>query len=310
MTEEIKIRRCMKCKQEKPEYEFVATPSKFFPGHRSLICTNCLEQMVPQDNLGEVDRLCRYLDIPFDLNKWTQLYSLHKDHTLTAYFNTLLDDHYQSLQWADENERWHLAQKEQTIDEDMKIIAAAKLKHLKKEWSSVYTNEELFFLDEYYNQIIATQNVSTPILKHYAKDLCEIELRIKRGLRDGLDIKKDMDARDNIIKIAKFEASNAKNAADFESVGELMVYYGKKGWHPKWHTEPQDSIDFMMQNIQNYLKRLVVNEGNFAEQVEDARQRYNMTERLENLENEKVEFDETADIEYENEDELLEGLNE
>ena len=66
----------------------------------------------------------------------------------------------------------------------------------------------------------------------------------------------------------------------------------------------------MMQNIQNYLKRLVVNEGNFAEQVEDARQRYNMTERLENLENEKVEFDETADIEYENEDELLEGLNE
>jgi hypothetical protein len=43
-----------------------------------------------------------------------------------------------------------------------------------------------------------------------------------------------MDARDNIIKIAKFEASNAKNAADFESVGELMVYYGKLGWHPKW----------------------------------------------------------------------------
>ena len=35
-----------------------------------------------------------------------------------------------------------------------------------------------------------------------------------------------------------------------------------------------------------------------------------MTERLENLENEKVEFDETADIEYENEDELLEDLNE
>ena len=28
-------------------------------------------------------------------------------------------------------------------------------------------------------------------------------------------VKKDMDARDNIIKIAKFEASNAKSAADF-----------------------------------------------------------------------------------------------
>jgi len=127
-------------------------------------------------------------------------------------------------------------------------------------------------------------------------------------LREGLDIKKDMDARDNIIKIAHFEANNAKNAADFESVGELMVYYGKKGWHPKWHMEPQDSVDFCMQNIQNYLKRLVINEGNFAEQVEDARERYNLTERLENIENEEVEFDETANIEYEGEIDLAGDL--
>ena len=74
-------------------------------------------------------------------------------------------------------------------------------------------------------------------------------MRIKKGLREGLDIKKDMDARDNIIKIAKFEASNSKSAADFESIGELMVYYGKKGWHPNWHSEPKDSIDFCMENI-------------------------------------------------------------
>jgi hypothetical protein len=127
-------------------------------------------------------------------------------------------------------------------------------------------------------------------------------------LREGLDIKKDMDARDNIIKIAHFEANNAKNAADFESVGELMVYYGKKGWHPKWHMEPQDSVDFCMQNIQNYLKRLVINEGNFAEQVEDARERYNLTERLENIENEEVEFDETANIDYEGEIDLAGDL--
>ena len=310
MIEEVKKRKCLRCKQEKPEYEYAATPSKFFPAHRSLICTSCLETLVPQDNLGEVDRLCRYLDVPFDLNKWTQLYKIHKDHTLTAYFNTLLDDHYSALQWADENERWRLARKEEVIDDEIEVISEAKLRKLKKTWSSVYTTDELLFLDEYYNLIVATQNVSTPILQHYARDLCEIELRIKKGLREGADIKKDMDARDNIIKIAHFEATNAKNAADFESIGELMVYYGKKGWHPKWHQEPQDSIDFMMENIQNYLKRLVINEGNFAEQVEDKRQRYNMTERLEAIENEAVEFDETANIEYEDEQDLEGELNE
>lgn len=309
MTDAIKMRRCIKCRQEKPEYEFAATSSPFLPGHRALICTSCLEKLVPQDNFGAVDKLCQHLDIPFDLDKWASLYTIHKDRTLSAYLNTLLDDHYASLTWADENERWRIAREENTIDEEIAVINDANMKRLRRTWSPAYTPDELLFLEEYYNQIIATQNVSTPILQHYARDLCEIELRIKKGLREGADIKKDMDARDNIIKIAKFEASNAKNAADFESVGELMVYYGKKGWHPKWHSEPKDSIDFMMQNIQNYLKRLVMNEGNFAEQVEEKRERYNMTERLENIENEAVEFDETADVEFEGDDELARELN-
>lgn len=310
MTEEVKTRRCIRCRQEKPIHNFQYTPSKFFPSHRSMICTSCLELMVDQSNLGEVDRLCRYLDVPFDLDRWTQLYENHKDHTLTAYFNTLLDDHYQTLQWADENERWRLARQENTLNDEITILNEAKIKRLKKTWSPAYTNDELLFLDEYYNQILATQNVSTPILQSRARDLCELTLRAKKGIREGADVKKDMDAIENIIKTCKFDASNAKNSADFESIGELMVYYGKKGWHPKWHQEPQDSIDFMMENIQNYLKRLVINEGNFAEQVEEKRENYNLVERLDNIENEAVEFDETANIEYEGDEELSGELNE
>ena len=297
----------MKCRQDKPEFNFQYTPSNFFPAHRSLICTSCLEIMVAQDNLGEVDRLMRYLDLPFDLNKWTQLYAIHKDHTLTAYFNTLLDEHYQTLQWTDENERWRQARAEGTIDEEIEALSEAALRRMRKEWSPSYSNEDLLFLDNYYNQIISTQNASTPILQSRARDLCELTLRAKKGIRQGADVKKDMDAIENIIKTCNFNASSARNAADFESVGELMVYYGKKGWHPKWHTEPQDSIDFMMQNIQNYLKRLVINEGNFAEQVEDKRAQYNMTARLETIENETAEFDETADIEYEGEVDIEDG---
>ena len=83
---------------------------------------------------------------------------------------------------------------------------------------------------------------------------------------------------------------------------------GRKGGIQKWHTEPKDSIDFMMQNIQNYLKRLVINEGNFAEQVEDRKARYNMTERLEELSNEETELIE-QNVDYEGEDELLSELN-
>lgn len=309
MTNEVKTRRCLKCKQDKPQEAFQYTPSNFFPGHRSLFCTSCLETMIKQDNLGEVDRLCRWLDLPFDLNKWTQLYQMHGDRTLSAYFNTLLDDHYEGLKWQDENNRWEMARKEGTIDDQIEAISAAKLNQMKLDWSAEYSKADLLWLDNFYNKIVATQNTSTPILQEKARDFCEVQLAIKKGLRAGVDVKKLMDAADNIVKTYHFDAQNAKSTADFESVGELMVYYGKKGWHPKWHVEPQDSIDFMMENIQNYLKRLVINEGNFAEQVEDKRARYNMTERLEEIENEKVEFDEAADIEYEGESELMGDLD-
>ncbi len=307
-TEERKTRRCLKCKQDRPLEQFQSTPSKFFPNGRCYICTPCLEAMTPQDNLGEVDRLMRWLDLPFDLNKWTQLYEQHKDHTLTAYFNLLYDDHYSPLQWMDENERWRQARLEQTIDEEIKAISDAKMRRLRKTWSGSYKPEQLLWLDDFYNRIVATQNVSTPILQEAAKNFCELQIHIKEGLRSGIDVSKMMKQADDIIKTYHFEASNAKSAADFESVGELMVYYGKKGWHPNWHHEPQDSVDFMMENIQNYLKRLVMNEGNFAEQVEEKRARYNMTERLEEIENEKVEFDETADIEYEGDADLAAEL--
>jgi len=105
-TLERKTRRCVKCKRDQPQEAFQHTPSKYFPGGICYICTPCLEAMTKQDNLGEVDRLMRWLDLPFDLNKWTQLYAQHKDHTLTAYFNLMYDEHYEPLRWADENERW------------------------------------------------------------------------------------------------------------------------------------------------------------------------------------------------------------
>lgn len=255
------------------------------------------------DDLDAIDALMRHLDLPFDPDIWTRLYKTNGPHTLSAYFNTLRADHYTDLNWHDENERWRLAREEGDLDEQIEVFNEANLRKLVKKWGSDYPQEDLQFLENFYNQIVATQNVSTPILQEYAKDLCEIELRIKKGLRAGVDIKKDMDARDNIIKIAKFDAANSKSAADFESVGELMVYYGKKGWHPSWHNEPRDSIDFLMKDIQTYLQRLVVNEGTFADQVEEKRKAFNTAEKIEELEDDDNFEAEVETIEYEDEDE-------
>ena len=265
--------------------------------------------MTDPQNFDSIDALCRFLDLPFNLEEWTRLYEIHGEHTLTAYFELLADERYSTVSWQEENQRWKMAREEKTIDDEIKVLGDAHFRKLLKKWSNSYNKEELLFLENFYNQIIATQNVSTPILQEYAKDLCEIELRVKKGLRAGLDVKKDMDARDNIIKIAKFDATNSKVAADFESIGELMVYYGKKGFHPKWHQEPQDSVDFCMKNIQTYLQRLVTNEGNLNEQVEDKRRVFNTTQKIEEMDEDLDKVVEEEVIEYEDEDEAAGDLS-
>lgn len=281
------------------------------PWKRSLICTECLEHLIDSTNLDEVDALMRHLDLPFDPNLWLQLYPMNVNHTLTAYFKLLNEGAYDAPTWAAESERWKEIREKGTIDNEISTFTSDEVARLQGVWGSTYNAEELRFLENFYREICDTQNVSTPINRHLARDLCEVELRIKNGLRTGIDVKKDMDARDNIIREAGFTAINAKNAADFDSIGEVMMYYVKKGWHPTWHTEPQDVVDFTMKNVQSYLTRLVMGEGNMAEQVADKQASIEIAEQIESEGIDTFNYSDFSeeDIQYEGEDDLAGELN-
>lgn len=305
---EIKSRTCICCKQSKPLEEFAPSKSPFFPSGYSTICLSCLERKAPAGDWNATDQLCRYLDIPLDLSLWTDLYKKFGAHTLTAYVQRLgADEHYAALDWTAENERWRNILEEGILDDEIPDLGAAELKRLHKRWSEEYTTEDCLWLDNMLAQITATQNVSTPILLDYAKDYCEISLRIKKRIRSGEDVKKEMDSRDNIIKVAGFEAKNAINIGNFDSVGELITYYSKKGWQPNWAQEKKDVVDFTMSNIQQYLRRLVVNEGTLAEQVEQRKATLELAQQLEDEPN----FEETIpDLQLEGADEFDYELSE
>jgi hypothetical protein len=272
--------------------------------------------MARADDWDAIDRLFRWLDLPFDIELWARLYKSNGEHTLTAYLNFIdTNEAYKSISWKDENKKWRDAKEEKTIEEQIPEIQEAQLRALRARWSDSYTVEEYQWLENLYTQIVATQNVSTPILQDYAKDYCEISLRIKKKIRNGEDVKKEMDSRDNIIKVAGFEAKNAINVGDFDSVGELITYFVKKGWQPNWAQEKKDVVDFTMHNIQQYLNRLVTNEGSLAEQVDQRREAYNTAKRLEedqlNNDEELKRYEETDEnVVYEGEDELAYDLSE
>lgn len=291
--------KCPYCKQERQVEEFAATASPFHPKGRSYICVPCLERIVPSDDLEKVDQMCRWLDIPFLIDQWTRLQRNAKERTLRMYLKLLEENaSYAALDWSEVNEKWKLSMESGTITDNIPTINEAWRAQMRLKWPSDMerSDEDYHYLENFYNDLCTTQNLVSATQRDDAKRLCEVGLLATQKIRAGLDAKNEMNIYHNIVKTEGFEPKNAKNVGDFDSVGELYTWLEKRGWRPQWHTEPQDSVDFTIKNIQKYLQRLVMNEGAIGDQVENRRKQLELANRMEE---EYVYEDSTEDVEIE-----------
>lgn len=303
------MRTCPVCKQSREDIEYVPTKSPFHPKGRSWICIPCLERLVDGSDLTKVDQLCRWLDIPFLIDQWTRIYKNGKERTLRLYIKILEDNaSYKHLDWKAANERWKFALENNTLEDHIPEINERWRAEMAAKWPSteMRTDEDYHYLENFYNDLCTTQNLVSATQRDDAKRLCEVGLLATKKIRAGLDAKNEMAIYHNIVKTEGFEPKNAKNIGDFDSVGELYTWLEKRGWKPKWHIEPQDSVDFTIRNIQKYLQRLVVNEGSIGEQVENRKKQLELAEKLEEEYEYSPDLEEDAekDIAYEGAAEL------
>lgn len=306
--------QCPKCKQDRSIEEFVPTKSPFHPKNRSLICMGCLERMVPSDDLPKVDALCRWLDIPFLVDQWTRIQPKAKERTLRQYVKLLRENlSYEGLDWSAVNEKWRAAAAEDQLDSAVPAINDGWRLQMRLRWPSETprTDDDYRYLENFYNDLCATQNLITATQRDDAKRLAEIGLLATQKIRAGLDAKNEMAIYHNIVKTEGFEPKNARNIGDIDSAGELVAWLEKRGWKPNWHTEPQDSVDFTMKSMQKYLKRLITNESSIGDEVEDRKRQLEIAEKME-AENQEEDddsiYDEEPNVEYEGVAELDDEL--
>ena len=246
-------RVCAKCRQSKPIEEFLQTSSPFHPGGYTIYCTNCLEEMVPPDDLRAVDKLMAWLDWPFLVPQWTKCYRNAKSQALHLYKQLMKDrPQYQTLDWKETNDKWKEAMELGVMDEKIPDINQAWLREMRLKWPADVerTVEDYRYLENFYNDLISTQNITSATQKDDAKRLVEVGLLATKKIRQGLPAKDELAMYHNIMKAEGFEAKNAKNISDFDSVGELYQWLERRGWKPDWHVEPQDSVDFTIKQIQ------------------------------------------------------------
>jgi len=80
-----------------------------------------------------------------------------------------------------------------------------------------------------------------------------ISLELESRIRAGADFDKLLTSYDKLVKVAEFTPKNAKNASDFDSVGELFRWLEKRGWKNKFFDGvTRDIVDETIKNIQSY----------------------------------------------------------
>lgn len=158
-------------------------------------------------------------------------------------------------------------------------------------------------MESLYEDIEKTQSIVTAIQRDNAKKMCMLSLKIEEAIINDSDgdtnkVKAYISAYNDLAKTADFTPKSAKNIGDFESFGEVARWIEQRGYKTDYYSfEDKDEIDFLIKDIQLYLRRIVVGESNIKDELND---KLDQVIRLAELERnggfEELEYRETVQL--------------
>lgn len=286
---------CSKCGNTLDVSKFCPSKNFFFNDGYLPICNDCIERLIKKykDDWSIVDKLCQYADIPFIPDEWNKVYKQNKEKTFPFYNKIFLTEKYEGLNWKIYYNEFKKLEQEGLINRELPLLSDREIAELQRKWGPNYSVEELDYLENLYNGIISTQNVNGGLSIDQSLKLCKISLEIDNRIREGSEIDKLLSSYDKLVKIGDFTSKNIKNTGDFESVGELYAYLEKTGWINRYYDgAKKDVIDETIANIQNYNRRLWVNESGLSEDIEKRLEALQHAQNLEDMYDINDEYDE------------------
>ena len=273
------LKTCNRCQAPQTPESFAPTKSIFYADGALPICNSCIESFLEdvEFDWSEVNKLCQYADIPFVPKEWERMRELNGSKAFPKYAEVFAQSEYEDLGWTEYFEAFRTLKASGELEDELPGIADKKRQHLQERWGANYDDEALRYLENLYNGLMTTQNVNGALQVDQALKICKMSYEIDCRIREGADFDKLLSSYDKLVKAAEFTPKNVKNINDFDSVGELIKWLEKRGWHNTFYDDvSRDIVDETMQNFQAFNQRLYTNESGIGEQI---------TERLNNLKN-------------------------
>lgn len=313
---------CKKCGQYYKQDMYYPSNSFFFPDGYCDICKDCLDDYLGDGrDLDKFDKVCQYLDVPFDLNEWMNIVDHNLAGHLSSYMRSNWTKNYEKENtWKATTDKWKRIIKENKEKENLDTFNQEEMNRLMEKWGSGFSKQQMLKFESMYKDIEKTQSITTAIQKDNAKKMCMLSYKIEEAIwaededgkskGNGTEVKSLIGAYDQLAKAADFTPKAAKNVGDFESVGELCAFLEKRGFKNEFYDwKPRDEIDKVMANLQKYTKRVILGETNIADELNTKLDQIQAMNDMENSDAQEDERYHKVPIEEELADEYNEEID-
>ena len=174
------------------------------------------------------------------------------------------------------------------LTQDDKVYLAMK-------WGRLYKPNEWIELEKKYNEMMNSFDIQDSDTTGTLILICKTYLKMNQAIDCG-----DMEGYgklsrvyDSLRKSAKFTAAQKKEQKEdyVDSVGALVAMCEKEGgFIPRFATDiPQDKVDATLQDMNNYIKKLVTQDLGFGQQIEDSLKKIQIQKEMNDAEQSAIE---------------------
>lgn len=266
----VAFKTCTVCGVAQGIDAFAPTNSFFFVDGTLPICNDCVEKYLVDNDFewDAVDKLCQCADVPFIPKEFERLRRENGTKVFPVYAKIFISDEYKGLGWDSYYKEFKDLEERGEIGDELPLISDERRRKLKEKWGPNYDDEALQYLENLYSGLMTTQNVNGALQNDQALKICKISYELDCRIREGTDFDKMLSSYDKLVKTAEFTPKNVKDINDFDSFGEVLRWFEKRGWRCKFHDgETRDIVDATIKNFQSYNQRLYINETDIGEEI-------------------------------------------
>lgn len=260
-----KYRVCPICgkSQELDYYLPTSNNSKFSINGKSVICIECIAKTIDRKDLTTIDKMCQFLDLPFDPNKWIEMESKYEKlgPLLLDYCFEMTKGEYQESDWQSVNKAWEKAREYNTLIEKVKSIHSDLLLYLRKKWGSGddLVLDDYLRMEEYERHTLSHYPFKDEARKDVIRKLAKLSVLSDKEITNGntKDAVAYLQAYNTLMKELGIGSEIANDGDTINTLSELVSYLEKKGFVLNYRiNENRDVVDKTIENMQQYVKRL------------------------------------------------------